>query len=321
MSTFDVTGIGETLVRLSVYPGTRLENARQLVVHTGGAESNTLVALSQLGHSCGWVGGLANNDLGRSAAADLRRYGVDISGAFQCSSARMGTYFVEHAVDPLVTRVEYDRERSCASTLSPDLVDWELVLDTQILHLTGITPALSLSALTTVEEAVPRAKAAGVKVSFDINFRTKLWSADEAASVLGALIESVDVLTCSHRDAILVFGCSDDPSDAVRDLADKTSAEYVILTRGDQGGMLFDGSSIHQQPALSATSIDRFGAGDAFVAGILHGVLKGDILLGMKYATVLASLTLGQYGDMVTTNLEEVAALANPTSGANEVER
>lgn len=321
MSAFDVTGIGETLIRLSVYPGVRLEDAHELAVHTGGAESNVLAVLSQLGHSCGWVGGLANNDLGRRAAGDLRRFGIDISGVFNCSSARMGVYFVEHADDPLVTRVVYDRDESCASTLSPDLVDWGLVLDTQIVHLTGITPALSPSALATVEEAVRRTKTAGVKVSFDVNFRSKLWSADEAASVLGPLIEPVDVLICSHRDATLLFGCSDEPTDAIRKLAERTSADHVILTRGDQGAMLFDGSSVHQQAALPATPVDRFGAGDAFVAGVLHGVLKGDILLGMKYATVLASLALGQFGDMVTTSLEEVAVLANPTAGANGVER
>jgi len=321
VSTFDVTGIGETLVRLSVYPGTRLENAHQLAVHTGGAETNVLGVLSQLGHSCGWVGGLAKNDLGRRVAGDLRRFGIDISGAFHCSSARMGVYFVEHADDPLVTRVVYDRDESCASTLSPDLVDWDLVLDTRILHLTGITPALSPSALATVEEALSRAKAAGVKVSFDVNFRSKLWSVSNAASVLGPLLESVDVLICSHRDATLVFGCSDDPSDAIRDLADRTSADHVILTRGDHGAMLFDGSAVHQRGALPATSVDRLGAGDAFVAGVLHGVLKGDVFLGMKYATALASLALSQFGDMVTTTLEEVAGLANPSAGANGVER
>lgn len=321
MSRFDVTSIGETLVRLSVYPGTRLEDADRLTVHTAGAETNVLAVLCQFGHRCGWIGGLAANDMGRRVAGDLRSFGLDISAAFHCSSSRMGVFYVEHAADPLVTRVIYDRDASCASSLRPDLVDWDTLLDTRLIHLTGITPALSRSALATVEDVVRNAKAGGVEVSFDVNYRAKLWSVDQAARALGALIETVDILICSHRDAIVLFDCDRDPFLAIRQLANRTSAERVVLTRGDQGAMASDGSSVYEEAALPVAVVDRMGAGDAFAAGVLHGVLSDDIQMGLRYGTVLGSLALSQFGDMVTTNLDEVAALSNGSSTAGEVER
>jgi len=321
MTRFDVTSLGETLIRLSVYQGTRLEGADQLVVHTGGAETNVLGVMSQFGHRCSWIGGLADNDLGRTVARDLRSFGIDISAAFHCRSSRMGVYFVEHATDPLVTRVVYDRTASCASTLSPDLVDWDTLLDSRLVHLTGITPALSASALATVEQVVREAKSREVKVSFDVNYRAKLWSADDATRTLGPLVEAVDVLICSQRDAVLLFGCDPDPSVAIRELANRTTAEHVVLTMGDRGAIASDGTSLFEEAALPVVAVDRLGAGDAFAAGILHGVLAGDLQMGLKYGAVLGSLALGQLGDMVTTNLAEVAALSGAASAAGEVER
>lgn len=321
MSRFDVTSIGETLIRLSVYPGTRLEDTNRLTVHTAGAETNVLAALSQLGYQCGWIGGLATNGLGRRAAGDLRRYGIDLSAAFFCSSLRMGVFYVEHAREPLVTNVVYDRETSCASSLSPDLVDWEVLLDTRLIHLTGITPALSASALVTAEEAISKARDEGVRVSFDINYRAKLWSTSEASQTLGRLIETVDVLICSHRDAILLFDCDDDPSRALRQLGARTEAEYVVLTRGGEGAIASDGSSFYEQAAVPVVAVDRTGAGDAFAAGVLHGVLGDDIQMGLRFGTALGALVLGQFGDMVTTNLEEVAAVSRTSGLAKDIDR
>ncbi|GMQ93538.1 MAG: 2-dehydro-3-deoxygluconokinase [Acidimicrobiia bacterium] len=321
MSRFDVTSIGETLIGLSAYPGTRLEDADQLTVHTGGAETNVLAALCRLGHRCGWIGGLAENDLGRRVANDLRRAGIDISSAFRCSSLRMGVYYIEHAAGPLVTRVVYDRDASCASSIRPDMVDWDTLFDTRFVHLTGVTPALSPSALATVQDVVRDAGAEGVKISFDVNYRAKLWTADQAARTLEPLIENVDLLICSHRDAVLLFGCDRDPYLAVRQLADRTTADHVVLTRGDQGAMATDGSSMFEEAVLPVVPVDRLGAGDAFAAGVLHGVLNDDIQRGLSYGTVLASLALGQKGDMVTTNLDEVARLSNVLSTTGEVDR
>ncbi len=321
MTRFDVTSVGEAMIRLSVYSGTRLVDADRLTVHTGGAESNVLSGLSQLGHRCAWIGGLPENHLGHRVARDLSRVGIDVSGAYHCTASRMGVYYVEHAGEPLVTSVLYDRADSCASSLRPDLVNWETLLDTQIVHLTGITPALSVSALATIEQTFRRSRDAGVKLSFDVNFRSKLWSSDEASAVLRPLIEEVDVLICSHRDAVLLFGCDADPYEALSQLGDLTTASCCVLTRGNQGAMAHDRSTLYEEAALPGVVLDRMGAGDAFAAGLLHGILLGDIRGGLRFGATMGSLALGQFGDMVTTNLDEVTALSDPVESPMDVDR
>ena len=120
----------------------------------------------------------------------------------------MGTYYVEFAPPPRPIQVIYDRADSCASHLGPDQVDWDYLLDTRLVHLTGITPALSPSCHALVTEVVERARAAGVAISFDINFRRKLWSEGEAAAALTPLIQGIDLLFCGQSDACQLFDCT-----------------------------------------------------------------------------------------------------------------
>jgi len=143
MPSFDVTSFGESMLRLSVGAGDRLIAATRLDAHIAGAESNVLSGLAALGRVCSWQSALPDNDLGRMAARAIRSHGVDTSSVIWKREGRLGSYYVEFAEPPRPIRVTYDRARSCFSQADGAEVDWDALLDTRLLHLTGITPALS----------------------------------------------------------------------------------------------------------------------------------------------------------------------------------
>jgi len=309
MPRFDVTTIGETMLRLSVPSGQRLETAHHLDLRPGGAESNVVALLAQLGLKTAWCGALPDTPLGRQAANHLRTAGVDLEGIAWRKDGRMGLYFVEFAAPPRATQVIYDRTDSCAAQMTPDQVNWRHLLDTRLLHLTGITPALSQGCLALTEEAIHKGRAAGIAISFDINYRAKLWSAPAAAQTLEPLIRNADLLFCSRADANRLFAIDDPPADAVRRLAERVNAAIVVMSVGAEGVIAWDGVALHRQPAVETAIIDRPGAGDALAAGVLFGRLQGDLGLGLQYGVVLAALALSQIGDIVVTNRSEVESL------------
>jgi 2-dehydro-3-deoxygluconokinase len=313
---FDVTTLGEIMLRLSVPAGSRLETATQLDVRPGGAEANLAALLARLGRPTAWVGGLPGNALGRLAANHLRMAGVDLGGVHWCDDGRMGTYFVEFAAPPRPIQVIYDRANSCATQLTPANVAWDTLLATRLLHLTGITPALSPSCRSIVTEAVARARQARVAVSFDVNYRQKLWSAQEATTALTPLLRQADLLFCGHGDAQRLFHCTGDPAAALRQLAEQTAAEVVVMSVGAAGALAWHGGQVLQVDAVPVAIVDRLGAGDALAAGVLHGWLDGDLELGLRTGVMLAGMALAQHGDMVVTTRQEVESLLNAALGS-----
>ncbi len=309
MTTYDVTTLGESMLRLSVPAGRRLAAADALDVFVAGAESNVVSLLARLGRRTAWCGALPDNDLGRLSAEQIRAAGVDLAGVAWRPGERMGTYFVEFAVPPRATHVIYDRADSAAARLEATNVNWEVLLDTRLLHLTGITPALSPQALTLTTEIVRRAREAGRALSFDVNFRGKLWTPPQAAQALSPLIEGAELVFCSRRDAEGVFGLQGEPEAQVHALAARSGARVTIMSLGEQGALALADGQLHRAPAVPVTLLDRLGAGDALAAGVLHGWLAGDVARGLRYGTALAGLALSQYGDMVITTAAELEAL------------
>lgn len=314
MSRYDVTTIGEAMIRFSVPPGTRLEVADSLDMRPGGAEANLTVALARMGRRAAWMGALPNSPLGRWLANHLRVAGAHLEGVYWSDVHRMGTYYVEMSVPPRATQVIYDRADSAAANMTPDQVKWDLLLDTRLLHLTGITPPLSAGCAAIVTQAVSRAKAAGIPISFDVNYRQKLWSEQAAADFIIPLVQDIDLFFCGRGDAKRVMGVEGDPESSVRRLWEMTHAKLVIMSLADQGVIVCDGTDIYHEPALPVEIIDRPGAGDALAAGIIHGWLDGDLRLGMKMGVVMAALCLSQHGDMLITTPAEVASLMGGTS-------
>ena len=312
---FDAATLGEALIRLSVPAGERLESATRFHVNPAGAEANMAVALCQLGRSCAWAGALPRNPMGRLVVGRLRAAAVNLDGVVWSEVGRIGAYFVELAVPPRPVQGLYDRGDSCAANLTADLVDWDHLMNSRILHLTGITPALSESCRHLISEAVEQARQRGVPVCFDVNYREGLWSTEEAKKTLTPLIQNAEILICGRDDAARVFGLQGDAGEVVRNLARLTRARHVVLSREAEGALAWDGRSLLPQAAFPVQVIDPIGAGDALAAGILYGWLGGNLEQGLRIGAVLAALALTQKGDMIMTTPAEVKSLLKEGPG------
>ncbi len=311
---FDVTTFGEMLLRLSVPNGQRLEVADHLDVHPAGAEANVTSLLARLGRRACWLGALPKNPLGHRAANALREAGVYTDAILWRDSGRMGTYYVEFGAPPRGIQVTYDRANSCVSKLKSADIDWDTLLDTRLLHLTGITPALSSSCCDIIQEAFTRAKVRGVPVSFDVNYRQRLWNEIEARETLLPLLRQAEIVFCGARDAESLFHCSGSMQEIAQGMLEQSNAHIGVVTFGEQGAMLWDGVEWHHEPAVPTQIVDRLGAGDALAAGVLQGWLDGDVLAGLRYGVTLAALALSQSGDMVITNEAELQSLLRGSS-------
>jgi 2-dehydro-3-deoxygluconokinase len=309
MPRFDVTTLGEGQLRYSVLPGKRLEQANHFDVSVAGSEANITSLLSRLGWRCGWVSSLPNTPLGRRVANEYRLSGLDLSAVVWSNEHRLATYYVEYATPPRTTQVYYDRANTCFTNLSRDQIEWDYLLDTRLLHLSGLTVPLSASIQDIIIEAIERARAKALKISFDMNYRSRLWSRAEAARTVQPLLKDVDLLFCGRADARRVFGCDGSPQEIVLQLAELTSANYIITSMSHEGLIGWDRQQFYPQPAREVGIIDRIGAGDAMVGGVLHGWLQGDFAKGLRYGALTAALALSQYGDQVVTTSEEVETL------------
>jgi 2-dehydro-3-deoxygluconokinase len=307
--SFDITTLGETMLRLSVPIGTRLDDARSLDVEVGGAESNVCVALSRLGRRCGWVSRLPDHAMGEAVLRALRADGVDVSAVRRAPGERVGTYFIEYATQPRSIQVIYDRAGSAAARMTPADVDWAYLLDTRILHLTGITAALSEGCYEVLAEAIRRARAAGVTVSFDVNYRARLWGAQVAGERLRPLIAEADILFCKSADAAMLFGCEGQAREQMEALRALSGARTLFCTFGEQGAALLLDAEFLSAPALPVRIIDRIGSGDAFAAGALDGLLDGAPREGLRRGVALAAIALSQHGDRTLSSRAELNAV------------
>jgi 2-dehydro-3-deoxygluconokinase len=311
---FDVTSLGESLIRFSVPPGTRLAAARNIDIHVAGAESNVCGALAGLGRRCGWVSRLPDNPLGQLVLRRLREQGIDLGAVRMTPHGRVGVYFVELAATPLPIRVTYDRAASAFSTFSIEEVPWDYLLDTRVLHLTGITVALGRSCHGIVAEAIARAKERGVVVSFDVNYRAQLWSESDAAAALRPLVRDADLLLCGRKDALRVFGASGDGDPLLDQLQEISGARHIVVSREEHGAIArSDGRTLHQ-PAIPVEVIDRIGAGDAFAAGVIDGLVDGSIDAGLATGSALAAIAMTLHGDTAVATRDEVASIAQGVS-------
>src|ERR1044071_683460 len=314
---FDFVSLGESMLRLSVPAGKRLDDTRKLDMELAGAESNVSVALARLGWRVGWVSRMPDHALSDAVLRALRSDGVDISAVKRVPNERLGTYFIEYASPPRSTQVIYDRENSAASRMTSADIDWDYLLDTRVLHLTGITAALSDNCYDLVVEAIRRAHAAGVIVSFDVNYRAKLWPTDIAGRKLRPLIQEADILFCKGADAEALFGCGGETNELMIKLKALTQATALFCTFGEKGASLLCNAEFVTQTALPVQIVDRIGSGDAFAAGVLDGwLLSGAPLAdaaafraGLLRGVALAAIALSQFGDRVLSSRAELDAM------------
>ncbi|TAM66019.1 MAG: sugar kinase [Microbacteriaceae bacterium] len=305
----DVTTIGEGQLRLTSGIGQPLSQAATLEVYVAGTEANVAGLLSRLGRKVGLVTALPDNPLGRRIVEEFRAAGIRVDHVVLQSSGRVALYFVEENPPPLPSRVLYDRAGSVFSQVLPDQIDFDYLASSRLLHLTGITAALTDTTRGLLSTALLRAATEGQKVSFDINFRHNLWSPAAARDWLEANITSkIAVLSCARRDAEALYGVGGDARDVPARLADRFGAPTVLVSDGAGPVHCYhDGATYTQAPHPTAV-IDRVGAGDALLGGFLHGYLDGDLERGLRLGVAAAALTLARRGEQLRTTEAELEA-------------
>ena len=291
----EVVTAGETMVLgVPAVPG-RLRHAAGLGLRIGGAESNVAIALSRLGLSAGWVGYLSADEPGQIVLDRIRGEGVDTSRVRRLEEAPTGLYLREKVGAEV--RVYYYRRGSAASKMAPDAFDPDYLAGAAFLHLTGVTPALSADCRAFVLWAARQARASGARVSFDVNYRSKLWSAAEAKGFTEEVLPLVDLLFVGDEEAQALWGRDDERF--VRELAAGRGPQEVVLKRGERGSLVLLEGEILEQPAFPTVEVDPIGAGDAFDAGYLAGYLWGlapeERLRTANAMGALSVATLGDY--------------------------
>jgi 2-dehydro-3-deoxygluconokinase len=316
---FEVITFGEAMIRLSPPGFRRIEQAKSLDLQVGGAELNTAVAVSRLGHSASWISRLPDNPLGRLVANHAREAGVDISHVMYSKDERLGLYFLEFGAAPRASSVIYDRKGSAIAAVQPGMVPWAKVFaGSKWFHVTGITPALSASSAAATREAMMAAKAAGVKTSMDLNYRVKLWTTTEAGNCLSDLMQYCDVLITTEEDVEKVFGITGSNYEEVAaKVADKFKLDIVAITlrenplvwRNTWTGMAYQKGKVYKTRTYEVEIVDRLGAGDSFAAGLIHGLLGGDLQNALDWGVATSAIKHSIPGDFAWVRPEEVEAL------------
>jgi 2-dehydro-3-deoxygluconokinase len=302
----EVVTVGEAMLRFSVPPGKRMEAAQSLDVHVAGSEANVAVALSRLGRNVAWVSRLPEGPLGRRVAVALTGQGVNLDHVAWVPNSRLGVFYVELAVPPRRISTVYDRRDSPASQMTIENFPWPAFTGSRLVHLSGITPALSASCRELSHEIAVRARAAGAAFSLDVNYRAKLWGVDEARTCLTELATGADLLLVGREDARDIFALEGTPAAVLDGLLEQTRATNLVLTLGAEGAAYRSPDATGVVPAVPVTVVDRLGAGDAFAAGVIDGFLAGELARGVELGTAMASLVLGTTGDHLISGRAEI---------------
>lgn len=305
----DLATLGEVMIRLSPPSHARLEHAATMDVMVGGAEANVAVGMARLGMRAAWFSKLPDDPFGRRVAGELRRHGVDISRVVWVPEGRVGVYFYEQGASPRGSQVLYYRTGSTVTTLGEEEVDWPFLASARVVHLTGITPALGPGPRVLVLRAAREARAAGRLLSFDLNYRSRLWSPGEARRVAEALLPDVDVAFASLEDARTVFGMEGEAEAVATALRDRYRLPLLILTLGAEGAVAAADALYRPSRRLPVQVVDPLGAGDAFAAGFLAGYLAGGIQQALDVGTAVAAAKVTTPGDFPCFSQEEVEGM------------
>ena len=306
MTSYDLTTVGEGQIRLTVDKGERLSTCRSLRLTPAGSEANVAGLLSQLGRRTAWASVLPQGDLAMRFIQEYSSVGVDLSHVVRVPEGRMALYFMEPGDPPMPARVTYDRLHTPFREIGPETLDWAALLDTKLLFITGITAALTEETACMVSHAVHAAADRGVRVALDVNYRALLWSPERARSVLEPLLDKVSILFCSRLDTIKVFGLEGDGPAVNRKLQQRYGVDHVVSTDSTHG-VYYSGLGGNRTFEVQAVPVnDRPGAGDAFVAGVLHGHLNGSVLQGIGYGLQSSKFALTHHGDLTRISAAEL---------------
>ena len=315
----DVVTFGEAMIRLSPPNFRRLEQARSLDVQVGGAELNTAVGTARLGRSAAWVSRLTDNPLGRLVANHAREAGVSTEHVVWTNEDRVGLYFLEFGAAPRASSVLYDRKNAAIAQIKPGMVPWaKLFAGVRWFHVTGITPGLGPGAAAATKEALQAAKAASVQTSIDLNYRAKLWSQEAAGQCMSELMQHCDVLITTEEDIERVFGIKGKDYEEAAALTAKrfalktvaiTVRENPLVWKNSWTAIAHSDGRVLRTRSYEVEIVDRLGAGDSFAAGLIHGLLDGDLQRGLDWGVAASALKHTIPGDFNWVTREEVEGM------------
>jgi 2-dehydro-3-deoxygluconokinase len=331
-----VVTFGEVMLRLSTPGFQRFVQASSFDVSFGGGEGNVAVALAGYGLNSYFVSRLPKHEIGQSAINQLRRYGVRTDFVAR-GGDRVGIYFLETGASQRASKVIYDRAESAVSQMRPEEVDWEAAFDgASWFHWTGITPALGEKAADSLTAALKAAKKHGVRVSCDLNFRKKLWTTEQAQSVMRPLMEYVDVCIANEEDAEKSLGETagatnveaahldeEGYDELARLLKKKYDFDTVAITLRESHSATINGWSAmmlddrqcaepYRSRQYDIHIVDRVGGGDSFASGLIYALLtKDDSRKALEFAVAASCLKHTIPGDFNLVSVEEVEKLAS----------
>jgi 2-dehydro-3-deoxygluconokinase len=321
---------GEAMVRLTPPNNERLERALTLNVTSGGSELNAAVTMTCLGHQARWVSALPDTVLGRSITRSARAHGVDVSRVAMLPEAagRTGVYFLEEGTDPRPSSILYDRANSVMARLVPDLFDWTSILaGASAFMVSGITPALGAGARSETLKSIKAANALRIPVFFDPNYRSKLWTEDEARACFIELIPHVDVLFASRAALQTFFGIEGtDHQEVLLAACERLGLAACVLTRKrgrhSRSQRMAAVAAIAEGKVLETDwteveIVDRVGGGDAFAGGFMAGYLEqpDDLSFALNLGLAASALKHTMIGDFLCATRAEIEAAMTAGEG------
>jgi 2-dehydro-3-deoxygluconokinase len=328
-----VVTFGEIMLRLSPPGFERLLQTPAFVATFGGGEANVAVSLAHFGCESWYVTRLPAHAIGDAALRALRAEGVRTEAIVR-GGERLGIYFVEAGASQRASAVIYDRAHSAISQMPPDAVDWPRVLDDAAwFHVTGITPALGSRAAAAMRAGMAAARAAGARISVDLNYRKKLWSEAEAQTAMRPIVKGIDVVIANEEDLQAVLGVQVPSADVTkaaldlggyRDAADRVARDFDVrmvaitlresISASDNGwsGALWDASTqtFHVSQRYDVRLVDRVGGGDSFAAGLIYGLTNGRSPdAALRFAVAASALKQTIPGDFNRVSADEVERL------------
>ena len=327
-----VITFGEIMMRLNPEGYRRFVQADRFEASYAGGEANVAVGLAQFGMDAAFVSKVPAHEIGQCAVNELRRFGVDTSLILR-GGDRLGLYYVEKGASQRASKVIYDRAGSAIAKAAVSEFDWDAIFENASwFHWTGITPALGGELPEICLEACKAAKAHGVTISCDLNFRKKLWTSAQANTVMSKLMPYVDVCIANEEDAKDVFGIAASGTDIAagklsregyRSVAEQLCARFgfkavAITLRGsisasdnDWAAMLYTGGETYFSPTYHIRIVDRVGGGDSFGAGLIYAMLNGKAPQDtVNFAVAASCLKHSIEPDFDLVSVSEVEALA-----------
>lgn len=328
-----VVCFGEIMLRLNPQGYLRFVQANNFEASYAGGEANVAVSLANYGHDASFVSKLPNTEIGQCAINELRKFGVDTKDVVK-GGPRLGLYFVEKGASQRASKVIYDRAGSSIALAKREDFDWDKIFEGATwFHFTGITPALGGETPQICLDACKAAKAKGITISCDLNYRNKLWTREEAGKVMTELMQYVDVCIANEEDAADVFGIHADGTDVLtgkiskegyisvaEKLVSKFNFKYVAITlRGSisandnkWAAMLYHEGKASFSKEYLVHIVDRVGGGDSFGGGLIHALLsKMEPQSAIEYAVAASCLKHAIEHDFNLVSEAEVLSLAN----------